>query len=325
MRGARREPEQLVVLFAAATVAALGATDVVNDTKTLLAATLATLAVLGFSNFKQALRQEINDQSIDKIARLTEEVKDGVEGIESNLTRESAGLLLATPANKQKAFEKSMTTTNMWQFDGGTGSFTRSWTLPNLAARARETSTGAHWRVQLQILDPQNIDCCQEYADYRAKLSRRRESPTDITWTTVHVQIGCLATIFAAYWHQQHEFLVVDIRLKSSFDTFRYDISSDWVIQTNEDLRFPAEIFPRREDKLSFYYARRANFDIRFESIKPTLKAKTDIRLPAEKEKVTEDDVFRVLRNVGITEQTLEGIPLGAIRELAFSSKSPYH
>ncbi|MFJ9785701.1 hypothetical protein ACIRSS_39440 [Amycolatopsis sp. NPDC101161] len=321
----RRDPEQLIVLLAAATVAVLGATDTVNDTKTLLAATLATLAVLGFSIFKQAMRQEGSDQNIIELAQLTVAAKNVVDGIETNLTRDSSVLLLATPADKQKTFDKAMASTNMWQFEGGTGSFTRSWTLPTLAARARETSTGAHWRVQLQILDPRNTTCCQRYAEYRAKLSRRHGSPADTVWTTEYVQISCLATIFAAHWHQQHEFLVVEIRLKPDFRMFRYDISSDWVIQTNEDVQFPAAGFPRRENKLTFYYAYRADFDLRFESIDPTLKPKTDVRVPADKDDVTEDDVFRVLRDVGIAEQTLEGLPLNAIRKLAFSTKSSYH
>jgi hypothetical protein len=325
LRRLRRDPEQLIILLAAATVAVLGVTDTVNDAKTLLAATLGTLAVLGFSLLKQATRQEINDQRVVELGQSVDVARKGIDEVEHILKRNSSVGELTTRAAKQKAFETAMISANMWQFRGGTGSFTRAWTLPALAARARESSTGAHWRVQLQILDPQNTARCQEYAEYRAKLSRRPGSAVQATWTTEHVQTSCLATIFAAHWHQQHEFLVVEIRLRAEFSTLRHDISPESIIITNEDSHFPALHIRRLEDASALYHAYRADFDLSFASLDPALKAKSDIRVPADKDQVTEDDVFRVLRDVGIAEQTLEGLSLGSIRELALNSTSPYH
>ncbi|MDS0136323.1 MULTISPECIES: hypothetical protein [unclassified Amycolatopsis] len=325
LRGLRRDPEQLIILFAAATVAVLGATDSVNDAKTLLAATLATLAILGFSLFKQAMRQEVNDQRVVELARSMDAVKNGIDEVETTLTTNSTMGELTTRAAKQKAFETAMITADMWQFRGGTGSFTRAWTLPALAARARESSTGTHWRVQLQILDPQNLTRCREYAEYRAKLSRRPGTTGEPTWTTEHVQTSCLATIFAAHWHQQHEFLVVEIRLRSEFSTLRHDISPESIIITNEDSHFPALHIRRLDDASALYHAYRADFDLSFASLEPGLKARSDIRVPADKDQVTDDDVFRVLRDVGIAEQTFHGLSLTSVRELALRSSSPYH
>ncbi|HEY3466513.1 MAG TPA: hypothetical protein VGL47_15365 [Amycolatopsis sp.] len=324
-RGLRRDPEQLIILFAAATVAVLGATDSVNDAKTLLAATLATLAILGFSLFKQAMRQEANDQRVVELAQSMNVVKNGIDEVEHALSANSTMGELTTRASKQKAFETAMLTADMWQFRGGTGSFTRAWTLPALATRARESSTGTHWRVQLQILDPQNPTRCREYAEYRAKLSRRRGSTVEPTWTTEYVQTSCLATIFAAQWHQQHEFLVIEVRLRSEFSTLRHDISPESIIITNEDSHFPALHIRRLEDASALYHAYRADFDLSFASLKPTLKARSDVRVPADKAQVTDDDVFRVLRDVGIAEQTLGELSLGSIRDLALNSTSPYH
>ena len=324
-RGLRRDPEQLVILVAAAAVAVLGATDTVNDVKTLLAATLATLAILGFSLFKQAMRQEDNDRRVVELVRSVDQVEKGVGEVEHALTITPSVGELTTLASRQKAFEAAMTTADMWQFRGGTGSFTRAWTLPQLAARARASSTGTHWRIQLQILDPQNTTRCREYAEYRAKLSRRPESTARAVWTTEFVQTSCLATIFAAQWHQQHEFLVAEIRLRSEFSTLRHDISPDSVIITNEDSQFPALHIRRLGGASALYHAYRADFDLSFTSLKPALKAKSDIRVPADKDKVTEDDVFRVLRDVGIAEQTLDRLELSSIRELALNPTNPYH
>jgi hypothetical protein len=324
LRGLRRDPEQLVILIAAATVAVLGATDMVNDVKTLLAATLATLAILGFSLFKQSMRQEDNDRRVVELARSVNLVEKGVGEVEHALTITPSVGELTTLASRQKAFEAAMASADMWQFRGGTGSFTRAWTLPQLAARARENSTGTHWRAQLQILDPQNTTRCREYAEYRAKLSRRPESALPATWTTEFVQTSCLATIFAAQWHQQHEFLVIEIRLRSEFSTLRHDISPDSVIITNEDNQFPALHIRRLGGASALYHAYRADFDLSFTSLKPVLKAKSDVRVPADKSKVTEDDVFRVLHDVGIAEQTLDRLPLDSIRELALNPTNPY-
>ena len=324
VRGLRRDPEQLIILVVATTVAILGATDTVNDVKTLLAATLATLAILGFSLFKQASRQEANDQRVVELARSARAIKEGLDDVEHALTIKPSVGELATLASRQKAFEAAMSTANMWQFRGGTGSFTRAWTLPGLAARARESSTGTHWRIQLQILDPQNTVRCREYAEYRAKLSRRPDNTVQHNWTTEAVQMGCLATIFAAHWHQQHEFLVIDIRLRSEFSTLRHDISPDSIIITNEDSQFPALHIRRMGESSALYHAFRADFDLSFTSHKPTLKAKSDFRVPADKEQVTEDDVLQVLRDVGIAEQTLEGVSMDSIRELAMQPRNPY-
>jgi hypothetical protein len=323
-RGLRRDPEQLVILIAAATVATLGATDTVDDIKTLLAATLATLAILGFSLFKQAMRQETNDQRVVQLTRSMDAAKRGIDEVERALTISSPIGELTSLSSRQKAFEVAMSTANMWQFRGGTGSFTRAWTLPGLAARARESSTGTHWQVQLQILDPQNTSRCQEYAEYRSKLARRPGKTFLDKWTTEYVRMSCLATIFATQWYQQHEFLLIDIRLRSEFSTLRQDISPDSIIITNEDTQFPALHIRRRGEVSALYNAYRADFDLTFTSHQAQLKTKTAVGIPADKDQVSEEDVYQVLRDIGITEQTLDGLSMGSIRELAMNPRNPY-
>jgi hypothetical protein len=324
LRGLRRDPEQLIVLSLAATLSILGATDIVTDTKTLLSATLATLAVLGFSLFKQSIRHNADEQQIVELARSADTIKRSIGDIEQTLTVSSAVGELTTMATKRQAFESAIRTADMWQFRGGTGSFARAWTLPLMAARARENSTGTHWRIQLQILDPQNINRCLQYAQYRAKLSRESDGTLQIAWTTEYVQMGCLATIFAAHWYQQHEFLTIEMRLRSEFSTLRHDISPDSVIITNEDSQFPALHIRRSGDASALYHAYRADFDLSFTSHKPTMKTKSDIRLPADKDRITEDHVFQVLRDVGITEPVLNGLSIATIRELAVNPRNPY-
>jgi hypothetical protein len=178
--------------------------------------------------------------------------------------------------------------------------------------------------MQLQILDPQNAIRCREYAEYRAKLSRNPEGTALDHWNTEYVQMGCLATVFAAHWYQQHEFLIIDIRLRSEFSTLRHDISPDSIIITNEDSQFPALHIHRTGEVSALYHAYRADFDLSFNSHKPAIKAKSDVRLPAKKDQVTEEQVFQVLKDVGIDDHTLNGLSMSEIRNLAMMPKNPY-
>jgi hypothetical protein len=324
LRGLRRDPEQLIILAVAATLAILSATDVVNDVKTLLSATLATLAILGFSIFKQSLRQDVDKQHLANLTRSADAIKRSIDEIGQTLIVSFSIGELTTPTAKRRAFEAAVQTADMWQFRGGTGSFARAWTIPAMATRARENSTGTHWRIQLQILDPQNIDRCLQYAQYRAKLSLDSGSRPQTEWTTEYVQMGCLATIFAAHWYQQHEFLTIEIRLRSEFSALRYDISPDSIIITNEDSQIPALRIPSSGEVSALYHAYRADFDLSFTSCKSTMKTKSGVRLPANKDYITEDHVFQVLRDLGIKEQVLNGLPMAALRELAVTPRNPH-
>ena len=321
--GLRRDPEHIIVLTVAASVAILSATDTVNDIKSLLAATLACLAVLGFSSFKQSLRQERQTETFESLGESARATSDGVQAIQRTLLLNESVAGLLTTKSRKEAFEHAMSGANGWQFRGGTGSFTRAWTLPNLARHARERGGGTHWKVQLQILDPENDDCCRQYAGLRSKLARHRTPPSNTMWTTEDVKHMCLATSFAAHWYQQNEFLFVEVGLRHELSTLRYDISSTVVITTNEDSRFPATQIRRTDSSSGLYELYCADFEVSFNSIRK-LPTTSEVALPPSVDLLDEEHVLRLLRDIGIKESTLESLSMRSILQLALHAKNQY-
>lgn len=315
----RHDPEPVVILVAAGTVAVLGATNVVADINTLLSATLAVLAVLGFSALRQARRRRTElDQFGDTTASLDQITRDLAVLRDSVAPATSIEELSPGPAIR-KAFENAVATTDWWRFRGGTGSFTRAWTLPKLAERSRGNA-GAAWVVQLQIIDPRDEALCRSYTDYRAKLASHRSETTQVTWTVERVRLECFATILAAHWYRQHEFLDVEVALNASFSTIRYDISATVAILTNEDRRFPAL---RAHDSGALYRVFRADFDRSFEGA-PKLPRTSAVVLPRSADAITGDHIVSVLEASGVDPSVIDASLLQEIPGLALAREDPY-
>jgi hypothetical protein len=144
------------------------------------------------------------------------------------------------------ALQEARQNTDTWAFKGGTGTFTRVVTLPECVdnARRRRRALAFH----LEILDPSNFELCERYAKlYRTTLL---ESPNsnEQAWTGDGTRRELLATILAACWYQERfQLLDIQIRLSSTITTFRWDLSSQFLIITQRGPRFPAMLIDRQK------------------------------------------------------------------------------
>ncbi|WP_067825618.1 hypothetical protein [Nocardia inohanensis] len=152
--------------------------------------------------------------------------------------------------------------TDQWVCKGGTGSYLRAVTLPMLLEKARREQRTL--RVQIEILDPNDVPLCQADAQYRTSL--QPQGAAGRPWTTERIRRQCFATVLAAYWHARlSEFLTIDLAVSSGTTTFRWDLSASGVIMTQRNPTTPALFFERgkphyqdftRELAVSFRQAR---------------------------------------------------------------------
>lgn len=173
----------------------------------------------------------------------------------STLVTISLGTFLfwLTPKNKQNAqikilqpieigdtITQARVDTEKWYFNGGSGRYTRTQTLPYLADLARKKNKTIE--VLIQIMNPRNIQLCTKYATYRNSLrsaSRDRK-------TCKSVQIDLISTVVSAYmWKNEQPLLDIKLGLKDNFSLFRIDISSSTAIITKEDPLEPAILYER--------------------------------------------------------------------------------
>jgi hypothetical protein len=120
--------------------------------------------------------------------------------------------------------------TDIWMFKGGTGTFIRAVTLPECIQHAREN--GRTLIVRLEILDPTDDDLCEHYATFQRETSQPMGGTEDV-WTVARTKEESFATILAACWHRQrYRPLTMEISLSSTISTFRWELSSHYLIMT---------------------------------------------------------------------------------------------
>ncbi|HMG75805.1 MAG TPA: hypothetical protein VK582_20050 [Pyrinomonadaceae bacterium] len=134
-----------------------------------------------------------------------------------------------------KYLERATDETDVWWYMGSTGSYLRSHALRGITAAAKKGGGGCH--VIALLLDPSNDGLCGEFARYRNSL----KSQKPIAWTTKEIKIEILATILSALTTKERQPQIrVDIGLRQTFSTLRYDVSSKHVIITKEESDAPA-------------------------------------------------------------------------------------
>lgn len=131
--------------------------------------------------------------------------------------------------------ERATDETDIWWYMGSTGSYLRSHALKGLTTAAKKGGGGCH--VIALLLDPGNNELCGEFARYRNSL----KSTKPIPWTTKVIKIEILATILSALITKEEQPQIqVNIGLRQTFSTLRYDVSSKYVIITKEESNAPA-------------------------------------------------------------------------------------
>jgi hypothetical protein len=164
---------------------------------------------------------------------------------------------------------KEMTAAREWRFRGGTGSFTKSDTLPLLAKAASLNKHGI--RIWLEIIDPTDEVTCERYARYRTALTGPL-GITNIFNSAKAVAAQSYATILlVTVLKREQPFLDICVGLSSRVSPFRLDMTDSLVLITNEDQSAPCLRFDsgsvyyrlfRNELDVSFEQARKLTLDL---------------------------------------------------------------
>ena len=151
----------------------------------------------------------------------------------------------------RQALAEARQRTDRWLFKGGTGTYIRAVTLPECVENARQRR--GRLTVQLEIIDPTDEAVCDRYAKFRRALSADRPDGIGERWTPDRTRKEAFATVLAACWYrQQFGLLEIDVRLSSVMTTFRWDLSADRMIITQEDPGAPALMI----EEGTFFYER---------------------------------------------------------------------
>ncbi|MGQ0774521.1 MAG: hypothetical protein ACT4NY_08910 [Pseudonocardiales bacterium] len=247
--------ESMVTLILAVSIGILGLVDVVPQdlvTKTIP----LTLAVVVFAMLRDRSRQEAASAEIHKTAadvagtlKLLHDRVDRIAPTEDLLKSTQRALdglaavrvAVGNDVSKALAEARTGTDTDRWVFKGGTGTHTRVVTLPECLKESHRARR--ELRVRMEIIDPTDLDLCSRYARLYRNLAEGDDDDAR-TWTGEGTQIESYATVLAVCWYKQKFAHLLDIKvgLSSTVSTFRWDLSSRYLIVTQRGPRFPAMI-----------------------------------------------------------------------------------
>ncbi|MGA8117468.1 MAG: hypothetical protein WCA46_27845 [Actinocatenispora sp.] len=220
----------------------------------------------------------------------------------------------------RSALTDAWSDTDRWHFKGGTGAHLHAVTLPACIESARRRKGGL--QVRLEILDPLDETACRRYAAYRTALSTSgRGTAGGEQWTLDTTRKESFATILAACWYQQHNSLLdLEVRLSPVMTTFRWDMSSRWIMVTEEDPKAPALLI----DRGTFYYDRWATeLSASLAQARPVpIGTDRQVRLGA---RPTVDETRRLLDSVGTPlPRTFSDRDVTDIVKKAIEPRDPY-
>jgi hypothetical protein len=153
---------------------------------------------------------------------------------------------VVNPKEINPLLKKAVTDTKTWIVKGACGRYTRATTIPTLADAAKHEGIGRD--IRLIMLDPSNIEACEEYANYRRSL---KSATSNRPWTRIKVQEEVIATVVTALQYKYKEpLLTINIHLSNAFSAFRLDISDHYTIVTKED----KEAAGLRADAGTYFY-----------------------------------------------------------------------
>lgn len=143
-----------------------------------------------------------------------------------------------------------------WLFRGGTGTYFRAVTLPQVVEQAR---SGSHSpSVRLEILDPTDAAACDRYVLYRRSQANSAE-----LWDRRRVEHECYATVLACCWHsQRYPRLRPEIGLSRTIRTMQWDLSDDALFITQES---PLQLVLKASNGRVLYGFARTELDISFD------------------------------------------------------------
>jgi hypothetical protein len=216
----------------------------VLGTEEINAAILLILALVATTILRDRSRNESVEEQIGDILRkatttLAQMPDEGrLKELEITVARlrqtlddaSTVRILRGTEVND--ALAQARRSTDRWAFKGGTGTYIRAVTLPDCVDIARREKRALY--VQLEIIDPTDENVCRRYADFRSSLSPGPDSTGEL-WTLDRTRQESFATILASCWYRQRfTFLTITVGLSPTMSTFRWDMSAQGIIITEE-------------------------------------------------------------------------------------------
>lgn len=230
----RENVDTLAVIVVVVVMSALGTVDVISSA-TIVQTLPAVLGVFAIAILRDRSRSQSEGRQISKLLDAVRRTDSKIDGLSTlrMLHGNEVGEMLA----------KARRDTATWIFRGGTGTHTRVITIPDCIAIARPDRRVLQMR--LEIIDPTDLDLCEEYARLYRRLAL---GPDDDawTWTGDGTRRESFATVLAACWYKQrYAPLQIDVGLASVISTFRYDMSAKYLIVTQRGPRFQAMLLPQ--------------------------------------------------------------------------------
>jgi hypothetical protein len=187
----------------------------------------AALAVLGLIAFAIIRDRGMRDTLKSEITKLS-------------LLISTKNQLEVIPANQiQLDFEDAMRGTDKWIYKGGGGTYLRAVTLKKMGEYAQKSR--APRRVKIQVINPNCVPVCEKYSMYRQSIASPRTENEEGKWDLIRVRQEAYATVLAAcIFKTKFPFLEIELTVSDTFTLFRYDLSSQHIIITQEDRTAPA-------------------------------------------------------------------------------------
>lgn len=207
--------------------------------------------------------------------------------------------------------EAALPNSRRWWYDGSTGRYQRSTTMPELARFARRD--GVSREMHIVILDPTDEDLCRHYGNYRSGVTK-----SDENYSVDRVRIDIYATILAALNFNERDPLDITVSLKKTMSILRYDLNDEGLVITKENKTDPAIACPAA----SFYY------NAFLEQLRMSRRQATKLDLALAKVPTTafkRESARRALVELNIATECLdEDWVMDEILEKAFSQEPPY-
>lgn len=251
--------DTILALTVVVVVGVLGLADHISP-EVLNNAILLTLGTLALALWRDRQRREPAAQKAQQAAEATNEI---LQSLPARLDRPAAldelaketrrvfderdAVRVLTGTEISEVLAEARQDTEEWRFKGATGTFNRQVTLRECVQNARRERRPL--QVRIEILDPTDAARCERYA----RLYREFDSSEDEerSWTGDGTRQDLFATILAACRHKER-FPPLDIKigLSSVLTTFRWDMSSRFLVITQRGPRYPAMMIERER----FYY-----------------------------------------------------------------------
>jgi hypothetical protein len=139
------------------------------------------------------------------------------------------------------AYEQAREDTDLWYFKGCTGTYLRAATMPRCLGGLRRP-----FEFRIEIMDPRESEACQRYDNFCSQRTGSRRPG--------QARLDSYATIVAAYWYNQYrDYTTIRVGLTRTASTFRYDMSSRYLIITCADPELPAAVIPNRTALFAAY------------------------------------------------------------------------